>query len=54
MRQNIKEGLEGHPASWYSDIFQHVFPELDREEANKSRVPEEKKQDTKDNDSSTE
>jgi Lon-like ATP-dependent protease len=32
--QNIKEGLEGHPATWYSDIFELVFPNLDREKAN--------------------
>jgi len=50
MRQNIKEGLEGRPASWYSDIFDHVFSGLDREEANKSKVADEKKQDAKDAD----
>ncbi|KAJ9131550.1 hypothetical protein NKR23_g11705 [Pleurostoma richardsiae] len=32
--ENIKEGLEGHPATWYSDIFELVFPNLDREKAN--------------------
>jgi Lon-like ATP-dependent protease len=41
--QNIKEGLEGHPASWYHDVFELVFPNLDRELANTSRVTEEKK-----------
>lgn len=32
--QNIKEGIEGHAASWYSDVFDLVFPDLDREAAN--------------------
>ena len=32
--QNIKEGIEGHPASWYSDVFSLVFESLDREGAN--------------------
>lgn len=41
--QNIKKGLEGHPASWYSDIFELVFPNLDREQANKCKVCEWKK-----------
>ncbi|KAI9774659.1 MAG: ATP-dependent Lon protease pim1 [Geoglossum simile] len=30
---NIKEGLEGHPASWYSDVFDLVFSDLDKEHA---------------------
>ena len=33
-QQNIKEGIEGHPASWYSDVFDLVFPSLDKETAN--------------------
>ncbi len=33
--QNIKEGIEGHPASWYSEVFDLIFPNLDREKANK-------------------
>lgn len=29
VNQNIKEGIEGHPATWYSDVFGLVFPEVD-------------------------
>lgn len=32
--QNIKNGIEGHPVSWYSDVFNIVFANLDREAAN--------------------
>lgn len=32
--QNIKEGIEGHAASWYSDVFDIVFPDLDSGRAN--------------------
>ena len=32
--QNIKEGIEGKPVRWYSDVFSGVFPNLDRETAN--------------------
>ena len=43
MPQNIKEGLEGRPASWYSDVFDLIFPNLDRERANTNRIlPDEK------------
>lgn len=34
LRQNIKEGIEGHAASWYADVFELVFPNLDVEAAN--------------------
>ncbi len=34
MHQNIKEGIEGHPAQWYSDVFDLVFPSVDATEAN--------------------
>jgi Lon-like ATP-dependent protease len=34
MHQNIKEGIEGHPAKWYSDVFDLVFPSVDAAEAN--------------------
>lgn len=27
--QNIKEGIDGRPVSWYSDIFSLVFKDLD-------------------------
>lgn len=32
--QNIKEGMDGHAASWYSDVFDLVFPNIDTESAN--------------------
>ena len=32
--QNIKEGIQGHPANWYSDVFDLVFPAIDDEQAN--------------------
>jgi len=32
--QNIKEGIEGKPVRWYSDVFSEVFPNLDREATN--------------------
>ncbi|GAD95871.1 lon protease [Paecilomyces variotii No. 5] len=32
--ENIKEGIEGHPASWYSDVFEVVFKDLDKQAAN--------------------
>ncbi|KAL1846443.1 ATP-dependent Lon protease pim1 [Paecilomyces lecythidis] len=32
--ENIKEGIEGHPASWYSDVFGIVFKDLDKQAAN--------------------
>ncbi|KAA8904511.1 hypothetical protein FN846DRAFT_907807 [Sphaerosporella brunnea] len=28
--QNIKEGLEGRPASWYSEVFDLAFHNLDK------------------------
>ncbi|KAK0619848.1 Lon protease C-terminal proteolytic domain-containing protein [Immersiella caudata] len=42
--ENIKEGLEGRPASWYSEVFDLIFPNLDREAANKSRIIHEEKE----------
>lgn len=51
--ENIKEGIEGRPASWYSEVFDLIFPDLDREKANKSRIREVKKahdEDKSDND----
>ncbi|KAJ9161933.1 hypothetical protein NKR19_g1845 [Coniochaeta hoffmannii] len=33
--ENIKEGLEGHPAAWYSDVLELVFPNIDEEKASK-------------------
>ncbi|KAL9607409.1 MAG: hypothetical protein Q9167_007675 [Letrouitia subvulpina] len=32
--ENIKSGIEGHAVSWYSDVFDLVFPDLDHEAAN--------------------
>lgn len=31
--QNIKEGIDGHAASWYSDVFDLVFPDLEHDRA---------------------
>jgi Lon-like ATP-dependent protease len=31
--QNIKEGIEGHPVNWYSEVFDLLFPGLDQEAA---------------------
>ncbi|KAI2636978.1 ATP-dependent protease La [Hypomontagnella submonticulosa] len=42
--ENIKEGLEGRPASWYSEIFDLVFPNLDKEQANRCKICEWKKE----------
>lgn len=33
--QNIKEGIEGKPVSWYHEVFDLVFPGLDRDTTNK-------------------
>ncbi|KAK7420058.1 ATP-dependent Lon protease pim1 [Neonectria magnoliae] len=38
--QNIKEGIEGHPVAWYPEVFDLVFPELDRDQANKCKICE--------------
>lgn len=43
MAQNIKEGIEGRPASWYSEVFDLIFPNLDREKANRCKACENKK-----------
>ena len=42
--QNIKEGIEGRPVSWYQDIFELIFPNLDREQANQCKSCEWKKE----------
>ncbi|KAI9171030.1 Lon protease [Paramyrothecium foliicola] len=42
--ENIKEGIEGHPVSWYSDVFGIVFPNLDRDLAGKCKICEWKEQ----------
>ncbi|KAK8028833.1 Lon protease-like protein [Apiospora marii] len=41
--ENIKEGIEGRPASWYKDVFELVFPDIDRELGNKCKICEWKK-----------
>ncbi|KAL2200423.1 Lon protease C-terminal proteolytic domain-containing protein [Corynascus similis CBS 632.67] len=41
--ENIKEGIEGRPASWYSEVFDLIFPNLDREKANRCKACENKK-----------
>lgn len=51
--ENIKEGIEGHAASWYSDVFDLVFPDLDREAANNlwnEQLKDDEKSKTKDSD----
>ncbi|KAL7950125.1 ATP-dependent protease La [Trichoderma barbatum] len=45
--QTIKEGIEGHPVSWYSEVFNIVFPEIDREKANTCKICEWKAQQKK-------
>jgi ATP-dependent Lon protease len=34
MQQNIKDGISGHAVNWYSDVFNIVFSDLDKEAAN--------------------
>ncbi|KKA29796.1 hypothetical protein TD95_003095 [Thielaviopsis punctulata] len=43
--ENIKEGIEGKPVAWYKDVFDIIFPSLDREAANKPRLPPREKKD---------
>jgi Lon-like ATP-dependent protease len=31
--QNIKDGIEGHPVSWYSQVFDILFSDLDHDGA---------------------
>ncbi|KAL1598683.1 ATP-dependent Lon protease pim1 [Paraconiothyrium brasiliense] len=33
--ENIKEGIEGRPVSWYHEVFDLVFPGLDKDTGNK-------------------
>jgi Lon-like ATP-dependent protease len=45
--KNIKEGIEGHPVKWFSDVFDLVFPNLDKDVANnlwKERLTKPKKE----------
>ncbi|KAM0259040.1 hypothetical protein ACHAQJ_003540 [Trichoderma viride] len=48
--QTIKEGIEGHAVNWYSEVFNLVFPELDREKANTCKICEWKAQQKKKDD----
>ncbi|KAJ9630592.1 ATP-dependent Lon protease pim1 [Taxawa tesnikishii (nom. ined.)] len=32
--ENIREGIEGKPVSWYSDVFKLVFPDVDATQVN--------------------
>lgn len=32
--ENIKEGIDGRPVKWYSDVFELVFPNVDSKQAN--------------------
>lgn len=32
--QNIKEGIEGVPVDWYSDVFKIVFKDVEEHHAN--------------------
>ncbi|KAL8298397.1 hypothetical protein RB597_006773 [Gaeumannomyces tritici] len=42
--ENIKEGIEGRPVNWFSEVFDLVFPNLDREKANACKICEWKKE----------
>ncbi|GAM88221.1 hypothetical protein ANO11243_062520 [Dothideomycetidae sp. 11243] len=33
--ENIKQGIEGRPVAWYSEVFDLMFPQLDKAEANR-------------------
>ncbi|KAH7314082.1 lon protease-like protein [Rhexocercosporidium sp. MPI-PUGE-AT-0058] len=48
--ENIKEGIEGHPAKWYSDVFDLVFPNIDNKKANKLWKDQLSKKKNKDDD----
>ncbi|KAH8592921.1 Lon protease C-terminal proteolytic domain-containing protein [Bisporella sp. PMI_857] len=50
---NIKKGIEGRPAKWYSEVFDLVFPDLDKEHANnvwKERLSKKKDEDDDEDD----
>ncbi|PKS08917.1 hypothetical protein jhhlp_003530 [Lomentospora prolificans] len=38
--ENIREGIEGKPVSWYSEVFDLVFPDINREAANTCKICE--------------
>ncbi|KAK4211698.1 mitochondrial Lon protease [Rhypophila decipiens] len=39
----IKEGIEGRPVSWYSEVFDIIFADLDREKARTCNIIDDKK-----------
>lgn len=53
--QKIKEGIQGHPVDWYSDVFDIVFPDVNKEVVNglwkeQLKEPEKKKKKAKEED----
>ncbi|KAJ0118156.1 hypothetical protein J7T55_014609 [Diaporthe amygdali] len=52
--ENIKEGIEGRPASWYNEIFDLIFPNLDHEKANTDKASQYKGPDSNDGSSDKE
>ncbi|KAK3318378.1 Lon protease C-terminal proteolytic domain-containing protein [Apodospora peruviana] len=36
--ENIKQGIDGRPVGWYSEVFDIVFANLDKEKANKCDI----------------
>ncbi|KAM0715079.1 hypothetical protein Q7P37_009544 [Cladosporium fusiforme] len=54
--ENIKEGIEGKPVDWYSDVFNLVFPDIDAAQANTrwkkelAKPPKEERDDEDDRD----
>ncbi|EGR51996.1 uncharacterized protein TRIREDRAFT_103756 [Trichoderma reesei QM6a] len=45
--KTIKEGIEGHPVSWYTEVFDLVFPNIDQAKANTCKICEWKAQQKK-------
>jgi len=52
--ENIKNGIEGHPVDWYNEVFDIVFPEIDRQKANTCKICEWKKANPKEKSSEAE
>ncbi|KAK2675607.1 hypothetical protein RAB80_007792 [Fusarium oxysporum f. sp. vasinfectum] len=52
--ENIKEGLEGHAVAWYPEVFDLVFPNIDKEKANTCKICEWKAQQKKNDSESAE
>ncbi|KAF4443288.1 lon protease like mitochondrial [Fusarium acutatum] len=52
--ENIKEGLEGHAVAWYPEVFDLVFPNVDKEKANTCKICEWKAQQKKNDSESAE